>query len=53
MVNTNQSIRFGIGTERDYDKFGELGIDYLIDLSLGLAIKEIAHILSLKYTYTF
>ncbi|NVK86103.1 MAG: DUF2490 domain-containing protein [Cytophagia bacterium] len=53
LVNTNKSIRFGIGTERDYDQFGEFGIDYMIDLSLGLAIREVAHILSFKYTYSF
>ncbi|WP_420388505.1 DUF2490 domain-containing protein [Roseivirga sp.] len=52
-ADNNNSIRFAIGTERDYDRFGELGIDYMIDLSLGLAIREVAHILSFKYTYVF
>lgn len=51
--DTNSKMRFGIGTERDYDKLGEFGIDYQIDFSVGLAIKEIAHIISLKYTYSF
>lgn len=53
LVDTFNSIRFGIGTERNYDRFGEFGIDYMIDLSLGLDIQEIAHILSFKYTYSF
>lgn len=52
-ADNNNSIRFAIGTERDYDRFGELGVDYMIDLSFGLAIREVAHILSFKYTYVF
>ncbi|OEK02944.1 hypothetical protein BFP97_16055 [Roseivirga sp. 4D4] len=52
-VGTNNQIRFGFGTERDYKKFGELGFFYLFESSLGLNIKQLTHILSFKYTYTF
>lgn len=52
-VGTNNQIRFGFGTERDYQKFGELGFFYLFESSLGLNIKQLTHILSFKYTYTF
>lgn len=53
MVGTNNQLRLGIGTEREYKQFGELGFFYLFESSLGLNIKQLTHILSFKYTYTF
>lgn len=52
-VGTNNQIRFGFGTEREYKKFGELGFFYLFESSLGLNIKQLTHILSFKYSYSF
>lgn len=52
-VGTNNQFRLGFGTERDYKKFGELGFFYLFESSLGLNIKQLTHILSFKYTYSF
>ncbi|MDB4447649.1 DUF2490 domain-containing protein [Roseivirga sp.] len=52
-VGTNNQFRLGIGTERDYKEFGELGFFYLFESSLGLNIKELTHIFSFKYTYSF
>lgn len=53
LTNEFNSIRFGFGTERGYDKFGDLGIDYLLDMTLGRPVQQVAHIISLKYTYKF
>lgn len=52
-VGTNNQYRLGIGTEREYKKFGELGFYYLFESSLGLNIKQLTHIFSFKYTYSF
>ena len=52
-VGTNNQFRLGIGTERDYKQFGELGFFYLFESSLGLNIKQLTHIFSFKYTYSF
>lgn len=53
LTNEFNGIRFGFGTERGYDNLGEFGIDYLLDLTLGRPVQQIAHIISLKYTYKF
>ena len=53
LTNEFNGIRFGIGTERGYDQLGEFGIDYLLDLTLGRPVPQVAHIISFKYTYKF
>lgn len=52
-AGTHDGVRFNIGTERKYDKLGEFGIFYAIDLSVNAFQPETAYILSLKYTYSF
>jgi hypothetical protein len=52
-AGTDDRLRFGIGTERDYDKIGEFGFQYFFELTLGGAIQEQAHIFALRYSYRF
>jgi hypothetical protein len=49
----DDGIRFGIGTERDFDELGELGFHYFFERTLGAEIPEHAHIFSLRYSYRF
>ena len=51
--NTNDQIRFGIGTERNYKKIGQFSIEYMLERSLNIPITELTYILVFRYEYRF
>lgn len=52
-AGTDDAIRFSIGTDRNYDGVGKFGIFYMYETTIDAIDTEIAHIISLRYTYSF
>lgn len=52
-AETNDQLRFGIGTERKYKKIGQFSVDYLIERSLDLPVTQWTYILVFRYEYRF
>ncbi len=52
-AETNDQIRFGIGTERKYKKIGQFSFDYLIERSLDIPVTKWTYIFVFRYEYRF
>lgn len=52
-ADTNDQMRFGIGTERNYKRIGQFSFDYLIERSLDLPVVRWSYILVMRYEYRF
>lgn len=50
---TNDQVRFGIGTERRHKNIGQFSFDYLLERSLDTRIIEWTYILVFRYEYRF
>lgn len=52
-AETNDQLRFGIGTERSYKNIGQFSLDYLIERSLDIPVTQWTYILVFRYEYRF
>ena len=52
-AGTDDAIRFALGTDRNYDGVGKFGIFYMYETTINAIDTEIAHIISLRYSYSF
>ncbi len=50
---TNDQIRFGIGTERKHKNLGQFSFDYLLERSLDIPVVKWTYILVFRYEYRF